>query len=184
MYGDDAEVLTARIHEVEHRLCPRRSASSRPGGCGGIRIDRRRVQIIPGEGGREGHVVRSSRSPTRPASSTSPRAWPALGVEIVSTGGTATALRDGGHRGADGRRVHRARRRSSAAGSRRCTRGCTRRCSPPRRPRARGDARRREGIEPIDLVCVNLYPFEQTVGPARRRPTTRRSRTSTSAGRR
>ena len=27
----------------------------------------------------------------------------------------------------------------------------------------------REGIEPIDLVCVNLYPFEQTVAGARRR---------------
>ena len=24
------------------------------------------------------------------------------------------------------------------------------------------------GIEPIDLVCVNLYPFERTVGAARR----------------
>ena len=27
----------------------------------------------------------------------------------------------------------------------------------------------REGIEPIDLVCVNLYPFEETVAGARRR---------------
>ena len=40
-----------------------------------------------------------------------------------------------------------------------------------------------EGIEPIDLVCVNLYPFERTV--ARQGvPRRRRSRTSTSAGRR
>ena len=42
----------------------------------------------------------------------------------------------------------------------------------------------REGIEPIDLVCVNLYPFEQTVAGARRRRPRSRSRTSTSAGRR
>jgi phosphoribosylaminoimidazolecarboxamide formyltransferase / IMP cyclohydrolase len=25
------------------------------------------------------------------------------------------------------------------------------------------EAMRKHGIEPIDLVCVNLYPFEQTV---------------------
>ena len=42
----------------------------------------------------------------------------------------------------------------------------------------------REGIEPIDLVCVNLYPFEQTVAGATRSSTTWRSRTSTSAARR
>ena len=41
-----------------------------------------------------------------------------------------------------------------------------------------------EGIEPIDLVCVNLYPFERTVGPAGRDRGARRSRTSTSAARR
>ena len=39
-------------------------------------------------------------------------------------------------------------------------------------------------IEPVDLVCVNLYPFERTAARARRRPTPRSSRTSTSAARR
>ena len=39
------------------------------------------------------------------------------------------------------------------------------------------------GIAPIDLVVVNLYPFEAT-SRSRRRRSTRRSRTSTSAGRR
>ncbi len=40
----------------------------------------------------------------------------------------------------------------------------------PRRPRRRRRARWREpGIEPIDLVVVNLYPFEETVAAARRR---------------
>ena len=42
----------------------------------------------------------------------------------------------------------------------------------------------RHGLEPIDLVCVNLYPFEQTVGRSRRRAGRRRSRRSTSAARR
>ena len=41
----------------------------------------------------------------------------------------------------------------------------------------------REGIEPIDLVCVNLYPFEETVAGATSSPRSR-SRTSTSAARR
>src|SRR4051794_36245144 len=85
------------------------------------------------------------------------------------------------------------RTRSSAAGSRPCTRVCTPRSSPavlppsPGREETRGAgakplpprlhaailARRgdpehdatlaAEEIEPIDLVCVNLYPFEETV---------------------
>ena len=41
---------------------------------------------------------------------------------------------------------------------------------------------REHGIQPIDLVCINLYPFEQTIErPASR--STRRSKTSTSAAR-
>ena len=42
----------------------------------------------------------------------------------------------------------------------------------------------REGIEPIDLVCVNLYPFEQTVAGHEVAAPRWRSRTSTSAARR
>ena len=40
------------------------------------------------------------------------------------------------------------------------------------------------GIEPIDLVVVNLYPFERMAGRRGVSPTRRSSRTSTSAGRR
>ncbi len=40
-----------------------------------------------------------------------------------------------------------------------------------------------QGIDPIDLVVVNLYPFEATVAQARRLASRRRSRTSTSAAR-
>ena len=39
-------------------------------------------------------------------------------------------------------------------------------------------------IEWVDLVCVNLYPFERTAARRGRRPTARSSRTSTSAARR
>ncbi len=40
------------------------------------------------------------------------------------------------------------------------------------------------GIEPIDLVCVNLYPFERARRRAGARARRRSSRTSTSAARR
>jgi phosphoribosylaminoimidazolecarboxamide formyltransferase/IMP cyclohydrolase len=85
-----------------------------------------------------------------------------LGAEILSTGGTATALREAGVEVTDvaeftgqeeilGGRVKTLHPRLHAALLAR-----------------RGDAEHmatleREGIEPIDLVCVNLYPFEDTV---------------------
>jgi phosphoribosylaminoimidazolecarboxamide formyltransferase/IMP cyclohydrolase len=86
----------------------------------------------------------------------------ALGVEILSTGGTATALREAGIEVTDvseftgqeeilGGRVKTLHPRLHAAILAR-----------------RGDPEhiatlQSEGVEPIDLVCVNLYPFEQTV---------------------
>src|SRR3954471_14798747 len=89
----------------------------------------------------------------------------ALGVEILSTGGTATALREAGVEVTDvseftgqeeilGGRVKTLHPRLHAALLAR-----------------RGDPEHmatleREGIEPIDVVCVNLYPFEQTVAGA------------------
>jgi len=85
-----------------------------------------------------------------------------LGVEILSTGGTAAALREAGLKVTDvseftgqeeilGGRVKTLHPRLHAALLAR-----------------RGDPEHmatleREGIEPIDLVCVNLYPFEETV---------------------
>jgi phosphoribosylaminoimidazolecarboxamide formyltransferase/IMP cyclohydrolase len=85
-----------------------------------------------------------------------------LGVEILSTGGTAAALRDAGLEVTDvseftgqeeilGGRVKTLHPRLHAALLAR-----------------RGDPEHmatleREGIEPIDLACVNLYPFEETV---------------------
>src|SRR6188768_1693170 len=88
-----------------------------------------------------------------------------LGVEILSTGGTATALREAGIEVTDvaeftgqeeilGGRVKTLHPRLHAA------------------LLARRDVAEHmqtledEGIEPIDLVCVNLYPFEETVAVA------------------
>src|SRR5215213_7200504 len=86
----------------------------------------------------------------------------ALGVEILSTGGTATALREAGLEVTDvseftgqeeilGGRVKTLHPRLHAA-------LLARRGDPEHMATLEG-----EGIEPIDLVCVNLYPFEETV---------------------
>jgi phosphoribosylaminoimidazolecarboxamide formyltransferase / IMP cyclohydrolase len=85
-----------------------------------------------------------------------------LGVEILSTGGTASALREAGLEVTDvseltgqeeilGGRVKTLHPRLHAA-------LLARREDP-----GHMDTLEREGIEPIDLVCVNLYPFEETV---------------------
>src|SRR6476646_1026112 len=86
----------------------------------------------------------------------------ALGVEILSTGGTASALREAGLEVTDV---------SEFTGQEEILDGRVKTLHP--RLHAALLARRddpehmatleREGIEPIDLVCVNLYPFEETI---------------------
>jgi len=86
----------------------------------------------------------------------------ALGVEILSTGGTAGALREAGLTVTDV---------AEFTGQEEILDGRVKTLHP--RLHAALLARRddpghmatleREGIEPIDVVCVNLYPFEQTV---------------------
>jgi phosphoribosylaminoimidazolecarboxamide formyltransferase/IMP cyclohydrolase len=86
----------------------------------------------------------------------------AVGAEILSTGGTATALREAGLEVTDvseftgqeeilGGRVKTLHPRLHAA-------ILARRVDPEHMATLA-----QEGIEPIDLVCVNLYPFEETV---------------------
>jgi phosphoribosylaminoimidazolecarboxamide formyltransferase / IMP cyclohydrolase len=85
-----------------------------------------------------------------------------LGVEILSTGGTAAAVRNGGIDVTDV---------AEFTGSSEILDGRVKTLHP--RLHAALLARRddpahvatleAEGIEPIDLVCVNLYPFERTV---------------------
>ncbi len=86
-----------------------------------------------------------------------------LGIELISTGGTAAALREAGLE---------VREVSELTGSPEILDGRVKTLHP--RLHAALLARRdkpehrevleREGIEPIDLVCVNLYPFERAVG--------------------
>jgi phosphoribosylaminoimidazolecarboxamide formyltransferase / IMP cyclohydrolase len=85
-----------------------------------------------------------------------------LGVELLSTGGTASAIRDAGLEVTDvavftgqdeilGGRVKTLHPRLHAA------------LLAKRDSEEHMATLEREGIEPIDLVCVNLYPFSQTV---------------------
>src|SRR5215212_6005499 len=86
-----------------------------------------------------------------------------LGVEIVSTGGTASALREAGIEVRDV---------SDLTGSPEILSGRVKTLHPRLHAAllaVRDDPEHMrvleaEGIEPIDLVCVNLYPFERTVG--------------------
>jgi phosphoribosylaminoimidazolecarboxamide formyltransferase/IMP cyclohydrolase len=86
----------------------------------------------------------------------------ALGVEILSTGGTASALREAGLEVTDV---------SEFTGQEEILDGRVKTLHPRLHAALlarRGDAEHmatleREGIESIDIVCVNLYPFEQTV---------------------
>jgi phosphoribosylaminoimidazolecarboxamide formyltransferase / IMP cyclohydrolase len=90
------------------------------------------------------------------------RGLAALGVKIISTGGTAEALRTAG---VEVRDV------SEFTGSPEMLEGRVKTLHPRLHAALlarRGDPEHkatleREGIEPIDLVCVNLYPFEESV---------------------
>jgi phosphoribosylaminoimidazolecarboxamide formyltransferase/IMP cyclohydrolase len=91
------------------------------------------------------------------------RGLAALGVEIVSTGGTATALREAGIEVRDV---------SDLTGSPEILGGRVKTLHPRLHAgllALRDDPEHmkvleEQGIEAIDLVCVNLYPFERTVG--------------------
>jgi phosphoribosylaminoimidazolecarboxamide formyltransferase/IMP cyclohydrolase len=86
----------------------------------------------------------------------------ALGVEILSTGGTAAALREAGLTVTDV---------AEFTGQEEILDGRVKTLHPRLHAALlarRGDPEhmatlQREGIEPIEVVCVNLYPFEQTV---------------------
>jgi phosphoribosylaminoimidazolecarboxamide formyltransferase / IMP cyclohydrolase len=85
-----------------------------------------------------------------------------LGVELLSTGGTAEAIREAGIEVSDV---------SEFTGSPEILDGRVKTLHPRlhaallarRDDPAHVETLEEEGIEPIDLVCVNLYPFERTV---------------------
>ena len=105
--------------------------------------------------------MRCSRSPTRPGSRTSRAGSPALGVELVSTGGTAAALREAGLE---------VRAIEDFTGFPEIMGGRVKTLHPKlyagllalRDDEEHMAAAAEHEVEFVDLVCVNLYPFEAT----------------------
>ena len=90
----------------------------------------------------------------------------ALGVELISTGGTAKILRESGiavqgrcRRHRFSRDARRPREDHASANHRRHS-GCSRQC------RTHARALAEHGIQPIDMVVVNLYQFEKAAAKA------------------
>ena len=109
------------------------------------------------------------------------RGLAAIGVEILSTGGTAALLRESGVTVVDVSEVTgfpEMLRRPGEDAAPKVHGGILARRPLPEHMAAL----ERHGIRPIDLVVVTLYPFEQTVARAGRARSRTRSRTSTSAG--
>ena len=109
---------------------------------------------------------------------------PQLGIELLSTGGTAKLLADGRPRGHRGGRPTPAFPRCSTAASRRCTRrihgGLLARRASSRAHEGAAGARHR----PIDLLVREPVSVRGDGRAAGLHASTRRSRTSTSAARR
>src|SRR6201996_8594713 len=121
------------------------AAGSAEGGVGAIRVRRALISVSDKTG-----VADFARTLAN------------LGVEILSTGGTATALREAGLEVTDV---------SEFTGQEEILDGRVKTLHPRlhaailarRDEPAHMDTLAAEGIEPIDLVAVNLYPFEQNV---------------------
>ena len=110
------------------------------------------------------------------------RALVGHGVELVSTGGTRKALADAGLKGRRRLRSHRLSRNDGRRASRRCIPRCSGGLLAIRENPEHEAAMLAHNIPQIDLLVVNLYPFEATI--AKNAPYEGASRTSTSAGRR
>jgi phosphoribosylaminoimidazolecarboxamide formyltransferase / IMP cyclohydrolase len=153
---DDEASLAERMHAVEHRLLPRAVALLL---AGAARVAPRGVTVDP---------VAAARSPSgrRALLSVSDkrglpelgRALVELGFELVSTGGTARALRDAGLEVIDV---------SSVTGTPEMLDGRVKTLHPRIAAGVLADLRLEShrsqlaaaGIDPIEVVVVNLYPF-------------------------
>ena len=155
--GDDEASLHERIKAAEHRLLPRAVALLL---AGAVSFDGRRARFIPAV------ADRAVPAPRRALLSASDKTGladlgsglVARGFELVSTGGTARALRDAGLSVTDV---------SAVTGFAEILDGRVKTLHPAIHAGILADRRRAEhrealasaGIAPFELVVVNLYPF-------------------------
>ena len=182
-----------RLDRGERLLCRERSARAPPcrSCCAASPLARRSVSWRMAEDDRPGKsrmntdrasAARCSRCPTRRASSSSHASLLAMGVELISTGGTATALSDGRACRCGRRRAHRLSRDDGRPGEDAAPEGARRPARvrdnaehDARRCRARHRADRSRGGQPLPV-----RGDRRQAAPT----STSASRTSTSAARR
>ena len=157
--GDTEDTLLARIHPVEHRLLPAAVAALL---AGALRVGdgaRRAVlDTAAADAGCRSRGAPCCPSPTRPVSRTWAAGWWRVGWELVSTGGTARALREAGLPVTDV---------AAVTGFPEMLDGRIKTLHPRVHGGLLADRRRADhreallaaGIAPFDLVVVNLYPF-------------------------
>ncbi len=164
--GEDEAALVERLHAVEHRLLPRAVALLL---AGALAVDGRRVTI---DAARAGAAL---PRPRRALLSVSDKAGIAdlgrglvgRGFELVSTGGTARALRDAGLPVTDV---------AAVTGFPEMLDGRVKTLHPRIHAGILADRRNADhraqlaaaAIEPFELVVVNLYPFAAAAGRAAR----------------
>ncbi len=155
--SDDAESLGARIHALEHRLLPRVVAMAAAGTlgideAGHLTFDRTRSGRIPMP--RRALLSMSDKDGLVDFA----RGLDALGFELVSTGGTAAAMREAGLAVTDV---------AAVTGSPEMLDGRVKTLHPRihggvladvRLPQHRGQLAH-ANIDPFQVVAVNLYPF-------------------------
>ena len=161
--GDDEAALHERIRAVEHRLLPRAVAlllagtlQVEPGGRRATIDAARAADAVPVA--RRALLSVSDKTGLGPFAAGLVR----LGFELVSTGGTARALRDAGLPVTDV---------AAVTGSAELLDGRVKTLHPrvhagilaDRRQDAHREALAAAGIAPFELVVVNLYPFAATV---------------------
>ncbi len=164
--ADDEQTLLERLHPVEHRLLPR-AVTALLAGALTVTPGARRVRLDPA------HLDATAPVPRRALLSVSDktglaelgRGLVARGFELVSTGGTARALRDAGLPVTDV---------AAVTGFPEMLDGRVKTLHPRVHAGLLADRRRADhrealaaaGIAPFNLVVVNLYPFAE----AARRP--------------
>ena len=167
IFGDDTEeTLLERLHSVEHRILPRAVGLFL---AGALRVDGRRVTIDATVASAGARVPRRALLSVSDKTGLAPfgAGLVARGFELVSTGGTARALREAGLPVTDV---------AAVTGFPEMLDGRVKTLHPrvhggilaDRRLAAHREQLAAAGIEPFELVVVNLYPFAAAAERAQR----------------